>query len=93
MSEPRKSFRISESDLSVRAQNALTQIADQLIEGYDWITWSHITKRRLLRIRGCGKKATEEILRYGIEHASPAQAERLKRELEGKPCPTCGKLP
>lgn len=84
-----KSFRIYETELSVRAQNALIQIA----KTDDWIIWADITKRGLRRIRGCGKRATEEILRYGIEHASPAQASRLKRELEGTPCPTCGKLP
>lgn len=86
-------FRISESALSERAKNVLIQIADELVPGYDWISWSRITRQRLLRIKNCGAKTASEILRYGIEHASPKQAARLRRILAHKPCPTCGKLP
>lgn len=84
-------FRISESTLSVRAKNALQQMADVFYPRYDWITWSHITRQGLLRLKHCGAKTADEILRYGVEHASPKQAERLKRIVAHERCPTCGK--
>lgn len=86
-------FRISEAALSVRAKNALQQIADQFHPRYDWISWSHITRQGLLRLKKCGVKTAHEILRYGVNHASPKQAARLACILELKRCPTCGKLP
>jgi hypothetical protein len=86
-------LRISESDLSVRAKNVLQQIADLFYRGYDVINWSHLSRQGLLRRKHCGVKTANEILRYGVEHASPKQADRLQRILKNKRCPTCGRLP
>lgn len=85
-------FRVSESGLSARAKNVLRAMAHVVYDRNDWITWSSITKQRLLREKNCGRTTANEILRYGVVHASPKQAERLKCMLMNQPCPTCGRL-